>query len=234
MANLQFKIRTDVREGSDLQGINSSDSDISIDYNNYYPAGTHVSSYRISAHLALSNVTVNDDLSIDFDYGGIQSVRAKTTYTTTHKAYNVHKYIYNNTGATVWQLNSDIGTAFDSGDINVATQPVKHYHVPPNGTIDIPEIEAFHWYCTGAQASDRCVVYAGGTVSNIIPNYKPNGLRKSNEWKSVQELQFSTYIRKSNVWEDVGSEDIATKGQENKGQTRRRQGGKWKQENPFE
>ena len=233
MANLQFKIRTDVREGANLQGINSSDSDISIDYNNYYPAGTHVSSYRISAKLALSNVTVNDDLSVEFDYGGIQSVRAKTTYTTSYKAYNTHKYIYNNSGETVWDLNSDIGTAFDSGDINVATQEVKHYKVPANTTINIPEIEAFHWYCTGDVANDRCLVYVGGTVTNVIPNYKPNGLRKSNEWKSIQELQLSTYIRQSNSWNDVGSEDVATKGQENKGHTRRRQGGKWLQENPF-
>lgn len=233
MANLKFNIRPEIKEGSDLQGINSSDSDISIDYNNYYPAGVHVSSYRISAKLALSNVVVNEDLSIDFDYGGIQSVRAQTTYTTTHKGYNVHKYIYNANGKTVWDLNSDIGTFFDSYDITVATQTVQHYHVPANGSINIPEIKAFEWYCTGAQVSDRCNVYVGGTVTNIIPNYKPNGLRKSNEWKSVQELYFSTYIRQSNSWNDVGSEDVATKGQENKGHTRRRQGGKWLQENPF-
>lgn len=233
MPNLKFNIRPNIIQGGDLQGINSSDSDISIDYNNYYPAGTHVSSYRISAKLALSNVTINDDLSIEFDYGGIQSVRAATTYVTTHKAYNIEKNLYNSNGDNVWHLSSDIGTFFDSYDITVATQEVKHYHVPANGSINIPEIKAFGWYATGAQVSDQCDVYVGGTVTNVIPNYKPNGLRKSNEWKSIQELQLSTYIRQSNSWNDVGSEDVATKAQENKGHTRRRQGGKWLQENPF-
>ena len=57
--------------------------------------------------------------------------------------------------------------------------------------------------------------------------------RKNNEWKSVQELKLSTYIRTQGNWNDVGTEQVATIGQVNKGQTRRRQGGEWKQERPF-
>ena len=70
MANLKFKIRPVIIQGDDLASVISSDSDTAITYNNYYPAGTHVSTYRIEAKLALSNVTVHDDLSISFDYGG--------------------------------------------------------------------------------------------------------------------------------------------------------------------
>ena len=81
--------------------------------------------------------------------------------------------------------------------------------------------------------SDECEVFVGGTVTNVIPTYKPNGLRKNNEWKSVQELKLSTYIRTLNNWNDVGTEQVATIGQVNKGHTRRRQGGEWKQERPF-
>ena len=232
MANLRFNIRPVIIQGDDLSSVISSDSDTAITYNNYYPAGTHVSTYRIEAKLALSNVTVHDDLSISFDYGGIQSVRAHTTWSSSSVGYNVNKHFYKGDGTVAWEQSSDIAAAFDTGDIAVSPQPTRRYTVPPNGSIDIPEIKAFRWL-SEAVISDECEVFVGGTVTNVIPTYKPNGLRKNNEWKSVQELKLSTYIRTSNNWKDVGTEQVATIGQVNKGQTRRRQGGEWKQERPF-
>ena len=232
MANLRFNIRPVIIQGDDLSSVISSDSDTAITYNNYYPAGTHVSTYRIEAKLALSNVTVHDDLSISFDYGGIQSVRAHTTWSSSTVGYNVNKHFYKGDGTVAWEQSSDIAAAFDTGDIAVAPQPTRRYTVPPNGSIDIPEIKAFRWL-SEAVVSDECEVFVGGTVTNVIPTYKPNALRKNNEWKSVQELKLSTYIRTSNNWEDVGTEQVATIGQVNKGHTRRRQGGEWKQERPF-
>ena len=232
MANLRFNIRPVIIQGDDLASVISSDSDTAITYNNYYPAGTHVSTYRIEAKLALSNVTVHDDLSVSFDYGGIQSVRAHTTWSSSTVGYNVNKHFYKGDGTVAWEQSSDIAAAFDTGDIAVAPQPTRRYTVPPNGSIDIPEIKAFRWL-SEAVISDECEVFVGGTVTNVIPTYKPNGLRKNNEWKSVQELKLSTYIRTSNNWNDVGTEQVATIGQVNKGQTRRRQSGEWKQERPF-
>ena len=232
MANLRFNIRPVIIQGDDLSSVISSDSDTAITYNNYYPAGTHVSTYRIEAKLALSNVTVHDDLSISFDYGGIQSVRAHTTWSSSSVGYNVNKHFYKGDGTVAWEQSSDIAAAFDTGDIAVAPQPTRRYTVPPNGSIDIPEIKAFRWL-SEAVVSDECEVFVGGTVTNVIPTYKPNGLRKNGEWKSVQELKLSTYIRTSNNWNDVGTEQVATIGQVNKGQTRRRQGVEWKQERPF-
>ena len=232
MANLRFNIRPVIIQGDDLASVISSDSDTAITYNNYYPAGTHVSTYRIEAKLALSNVTVHDDLSISFDYGGIQSVRARTTWSSSSVGYNVNKHFYKGDGTVAWEQSSDIAAAFDTGDIAVAPQPTRRYTVPPNGSIDIPEIKAFRWL-SEAVISDECEVFVGGTVTNVIPTYKPNGLRKNNEWKSVQELKLSTYIRREEHWNDVGTEQVATIGQVNKGQTRRRQGGEWKQESPF-
>ena len=232
MANLRFNIRPVIIQGENLSSVISSDSDTAITYNNYYPIGTHVSTYRIEAKLALSNVTVHDDLSISFDYGGIQSVRARTTWSSSSVGYNVNKHFYKGDGTVAWEQSSDIATAFDTGDIPVAPQPTRSYTVPPNGSIDIPEIKAFRWLCE-AVVSDECEVFVGGTVTNVIPTYKPNGLRKNNEWKSVQELKLSTYIRTSGNWNDVGTEQVATIGQVNKGQTRRREGGEWKQERPF-
>ena len=232
MANLRFNIRPVIIQGENLSSVISSDSDTAITYNNYYPIGTHVSTYRIEAKLALSNVTVHDDLSISFDYGGIQSVRAHTTWSSSSVGYNVNKHFYKGDGTVAWEQSSDIAAAFDTGDIPVAPQPTRSYTVPPNGSIDIPEIKAFRWL-SEAVISDECEVFVGGTVTNVIPTYKPNGLRKSREWKSVQELKLSTYIRTSNNWNDVGTEQVATIGQVNKGNTRRRQGGEWKQERPF-
>ena len=232
MANLKFNIRPVIIQGDDLSSVISSDSDTAITYNNYYPAGTHVSTYRIEAKLALSNVTVHDDLSISFDYGGIQSVRAHTTWSSSSVGYNVNKHFYKGDGTVAWEQSSDIAAAFDTGDIAVAPQPTRRYTVPPNGSIDIPEIKAFRWL-SEAVISDECEVFVGGTVTNVIPTYKPNALRKNNEWKSVQELKLSTYIRTSSTWNDVGTEQVATIGQVNKGHTRRRQGGEWKQERPF-
>ena len=232
MANLRFNIRPVIIQGDDLSSVISSDSDTAITYNNYYPAGTHVSTYRIEAKLALSNVTVHDDLSISFDYGGIQSVRAHTTWSSSSVGYNVNKHFYKGDGTVAWEQSSDIAAAFDTGDIAVAPQPTRRYTVPPNGSIDIPEIKAFRWL-SEAVVSDECEVFVGGTVTNVIPTYKPNGLRKSGEWKSVQELKLSTYIRTQRNWQDVGTEQVATIGHVNKGHTRRRQGGEWKQEHPF-
>lgn len=232
MANLRFKIRPNIIQGSDLSAVQSSDNDVFIEYNNFYPAGHNVSAYRIEAKLALSNVTVNDDLSIDFDYGGIQSVRAYSRFSTAPVGYNINKTLYKGDGTIAWQHSDDIAASFDSGYVIVATQPTQHYHIPPNGEITIPEIKAFHWL-SSAVVSDECDVFVGGTVTNVIPTYKPNGIRKNGEWKSVQELKLSTFIRTSGNWNDVGIEQVATIGQTNKGQTRRRQGGEWKQESPF-
>ena len=232
MPNLKFKIREHIIQGDDLSKIESADDNVLIEYNNYYPAGTHVSTYRIEAQLDLANVTVHDDLSVSFDYGGIKGVRAHTTYSTTVKGYNVDKTLSKGDGSTAWQLSSDIATAFDSGWQTVATRPRQHYVVPPNGSIAIPEEKAFHWL-SSALVSDECEVFVGGTVTNVIPTYKPNGLRKNGEWKSIQELKLSTYIRTQGNWLDVGTEQVATAGQVNKGQTRRRQGEQWKQERPF-
>ena len=232
MPNLRFNIRPVIIQGDDLSSVISSDSDTAITYNNYYPAGTHVSTYRIEAKLALSNVTVHDDLSISFDYGGIQSVRAHTTWSSSSVGYNVNKHFYKGDGTVAWEQSSDIAAAFDTGDIAVAPQPTQRYTVPANGSINIPEIKAFRWL-SEAVVSDECEVFVGGTVTNVIPTYKPNGLRKNGEWKSVQELKLSTYIRTQDNWNDVGTEQVATIGQVNKGQTRRRQGGEWKQERPF-
>lgn len=232
MANLSFKLTPHIIQGDDLSSQGSSDNHIYIEYNNFYPAGTNVSAYRIEANLSLSNVTVNDDLSVTFTYGGIQYVRAYSRFSTSAVGYNVQKTLWDGDGNQKWQLSSDIATSFDTGQIKVAETEPKTYTVPANGTIDIPELKAFRWL-SEAVVSDECEVFVGGKVTNIIPTYKPNGLRKNGEWKSVLELKLSTHIRKNGEWKDVGTEDVATIGQVNKGQTRRRQGGEWKQERPF-
>jgi hypothetical protein len=232
MAEISFNMRPQIIQGANLSRTYSSNDTIYIEYDNYYPAGRLVSKYRIEARLDLDNITVHDDLSVSFDYGGIQAVRAHTTMSTSVQGYNVDKILDNGNLQRVWNLNSDIGASFDSGWINVATQPRQHYVVPPNGSVTIPEIRAFKWLAN-AVVSDECAVFVGGHVTNIIPTYQPNGLRKSNEWKAVQFLQQSTWIRTSNNWNDVGHEQIAYIGRENTGQTRRRQSGVWKQEGMF-
>ena len=232
MANLKFNIRPVIIQGENLSKVESADDNVMIEYNNFYPAGNPVSTYRIEAQLDLANVTVHDDLSVSFDYGGIKGVRAHTTWSSAVVGYNVNKTLYKGDGSIAWNQNSDIAAMFESDWVSVATKPRQHYVVPPNGSISIPEEKAFRWL-SEAKISDECEVFVGGTVTNVIPTYKPNGLRKSGEWKSVQELKLSTYIRTSNNWNDVGTEQVATIGQVNKGQTRRRQGGEWKQERPF-
>ena len=232
MANLRFNIRHNIIQGDDLSKVESADDNVMIEYNNYYPKGNPVSTYRIEAQLDLVNVTVHDDLSVSFDYGGIKGVRAHTTWSSAEVGYTVNKTLYKGDGTIAWNKSSDIAAMFESDWVSVATKPRQHYVVPPNGSISIPEEKAFRWL-SEAVISDECEVFVGGTVTNVIPTYKPNALRKSREWKSIQELKLSTYIRTSGNWNDVGTEQVATIGQVNKGQTRRRQGGEWKQESPF-
>ena len=232
MANLRLNIRHNMIQGENLSKVESADDNVMIEYNNYYPAGNPVSTYRIEAQLDLANVTVHDDLSVSFDYGGIKGVRAHTTWSSAAVGYNVNKTLYKGDGSTAWHQSSDIAAMFESDWVSVATKPRQHYVVPPNGSISIPEEKAFHWL-SEAVISDECEVFVGGTVTNAIPTYKPNGLRKSGKWKGVQELKLSTYIRTQDNWNDVGTEQVATIGHVNKGHTRRRQGGEWKQERPF-
>ena len=233
MAEIRFNIRPVIIQGSNLSRVESSGDSIMIEYNNYYPAGRLVSTYRIEARLDLANVTVHDDLSVSFDYGGIQAVRAHTTMSTTVQGYNVDKTLMRGNDLSIaWHQNSDIGAMFDSGWISVTTRSRQHYVVPANGSISIPEEKAFSWLLK-AVVTDHCDVFVGGTVTNIIPMYQPNGLRKSNEWKGVQFLQQSTWIRNSNNWNDAGHEQIAYIGRDNTGQTRRRQSNTWKQEGMF-
>ena len=111
---------------------------------------------------------------------------------------------------------------FASYWVSVATNPRPHYVVPPNDSINIPEEKAFRWL-SEAVISDECEVFVGGRVTNVIPTYNPNALRQKNEWKSVQELKLSTYIRTQGNWNDVGTEQVATIGHACKVQTRCRQ-----------
>ena len=110
MAEIRFNIRPVILKGDNLSRIESSGDYIMIEYNNYYPAGRLVSRYQIEARLDLANVTVNDDLSVSFDYGGIQSVRAHSTQSTSPQGYNVEKILGNGNLQRVWYQNSDIGT----------------------------------------------------------------------------------------------------------------------------
>lgn len=232
MANLQFGVRPHIIQGENLSVVHSSDSDVFIEYNNFYPAGTNVSAYRIEAKLELKNVVVNEDLSIEFDYGGIQAVRAYSRFSTTPVGYSVEKTLFKGDSSIAWKHTDDIAASFDSGWVSVATSPTQHYKVPANSSITLPETKAFGWLAT-AQVSDQCDVYVGGAVTNVIPTYKPNGIRKSGEWKSIQQLSLSTFIRKGGAWSDVGTEQVETIGHADKGDTRRRQSGAWKQEGPF-
>lgn len=232
MANLSFKLTPRIIQGDDLSAQGSSDGYVYIEYNNFYPAGTNVSAYRIEANLSLSNVTVNDDLSVTFTYGGIQYVRAYSRFSTAPVGYNVTKTLWDGDGNQKWQLASDIASSFDTGQIRVAGTEPKTYTVPANGSIDIPELKAFRWL-SSAVVSDECEVFVGGKVTNIIPTYKPNGIRKNGEWKSVLELKLSTHIRKNGQWKDVGTENVSTIDATNEGNTRRRKNGTWKQESPF-
>ena len=146
MAEIRFNIRPVIIEGSNLSRVESSGDYIMIEYNNYYLAGRLVSTYRIEARLDLTNVTVNDDLSVSFDYGGIQGVRTYTTMSSSAQGYNVDKTLMRgNDLSTAWRQNSDIGASFDSGWVSVNTRPKQHYVVPPNGSISMPEEKAFSW-----------------------------------------------------------------------------------------
>lgn len=232
MPNLKFHIRPNIIQGSNLSHQGSSDSNVFIEYNNYYPEGTNVSAYRIEAELSLSNVVVNDDLSVSFTYGGIQLVRAYSRFSTSPVGYQVEKTLYKGDGSIAWKYTSDIASQFDSGYIQVAGTEPKRYTVPANGSISIPEVKAFGWLAS-AKVSDQCEVYVGGTVTNVIPTYKPNGLRKNGEWKGVVTLSLSSHIRKNGQWVDVGTEDIDTIEHTNSGNSRQRQGGQWKQVGPF-
>lgn len=236
MGNLQFIIRPRIIQGGDLAGIYSSDDTCRIVYKNYYPNNSPVADYRVECILALNNLVQNEDLSIEFDYGGIKKVRAQTTWATGRPVgYNVTKTLYKGSDdSVIWSHTDDIASSWDSGWYELEQSNVGHFKLGAGESIQIPEVKAFRWL-SRAQVSDECEVFVGGTVTNTINGYKPNGLYTGTYWNQIHNnpTTQSTFVHNGTDWVDVGTEVTLWASQPNKGHTRRYQGGYWLQEAPF-
>lgn len=236
MGKLQFSMRPRIIQGDDLAGIYSSDDTCRIVYKNFYPQHTPVADYRVECILALNNLVQNEDLSIEFDYGGIKKVRAQTTWATGRPVgYNVAKRLYNGSDdRLLWGQTHDIASPWDSAWIDLEQSNIGHFKVGAGQTITIPEVKAFRWL-SSALISDECEVFVGGHVTNTIDGYKPNGLYTGTYWNQIQNnpTTQSTFVHNGENWVDVGTEVTLWASQPNKGHTRRYQGGYWLQEAPF-
>lgn len=235
MGQLQFRMRPRIIQGSDLGGVYSSDDTCRVVFKNYYPNNNPVADYKVEAILALEHVVVNDDLSIEFDYAGINKIRALTTWATSRPVgYDIAKTLYDADGIPVWSHTDDIASSWDSNWHVVSQIEKKHYKVEPGQSISIPEVKAFRWL-SQAKVSDEFEMFVGGTVTNTIHTYKPNGLYTGQFWDQIQNhpTDKSTFIYKGENWVDVGTERTAWAGMVDKGYTRRYQGGYWLQESPF-
>lgn len=235
MGKLQFRMRPRIIQGDNLAGIYSSDDTCRIVYKNYYPQHTPVADYSVTAVLALNNLVQNDDLSIEFDYGGIKQVRAQTTWATSRPVgYNISKTLYDGNDKQLWAQTHDIASAWDSNWINLEQSNIGHFKVEAGQTITIPEVKAFRWL-SRALVSDECEVFVGGEVTNTIDGYKPNGLYTGTYWNQIQNnpTTQSTFVHDGTNWHDVGTEVTAWASHPDKGHTRRYQGGFWLQEAPF-
>lgn len=234
-SKLMFKIRPRIIQGSDLGGVYSGDDNCRVVFKNYYPNNSPVADYRVEAILALSNVTVNEDLSIEFDYAGVKQIRALTTWATDRPVgYNITKTLYKADDSVAWSGTHDIASSWNSPWVQVSQIESKHYKVPAGGSIDIPEVKACRWL-SQARVSDEFEMFVGGRVTNTIDTYKPNGLYTGTYWNQIQNnpTTQSTFVFKGENWVDVGTETTAYAGMPNKGHTRRYQGGFWLQESPF-
>lgn len=236
MGKLAFKMRPRIIQGDDLAGIYSSDDTCRIVYKNYYPNHTPVADYRVECVLALNNLVQNEDLSIEFDYGGVKKVRALTTWATDRPVgYNITKTLYKGRDdSVIWTGTHDIASSWNSPWITLDEIEMGHFKLQAGETINIPEVKAFRWL-SRAQVSDECEVYVGGTVTNTIDGYKPNGLYTGTYWNQIQNnpTTQSTFIHNGTNWVDVGTEVTQWMNQPNKGHSRRYQGGFWLQEAPF-
>lgn len=65
------------------------------------------------------------------------------------------------------------------------------------------------------------------TIQQVIPDFRPMAIRKSNVFQSLNKENGFIKIRKSNTWKDIAkySDDLIN--QENKGTCRIRKNGKW-------
>lgn len=235
MSRLQFRVRPRILQGSDLGGIYSGDDNCRVVFKNYYPYNVPVADYRVEAVLALENVVVNDDLSIEFDYAGVKQIRALTTWATDKPVgYNITKTLFKSDDSVAWSGTHDIASSWNSPWLPVGQIVKQHFKVEAGQTINIPEVKAFRWL-SRASVSDEFEMFVGGTVANTIDTYKPNGLYTGTFWNQIQNnpTTQSTFIYKGENWVDVGTERTAWAGQIDKGYTRRYQGGFWLQESPF-
>lgn len=234
-SKLMFKMRPRIIQGSNLGGIYSADDTCRVVFKNYYPNNVPVADYLVEAILALENVTVNDDLSVEFDYAGIKKIRAQTTWATSRPVgYNITDTLFKPDDTQAWSFTHDIAAAWDSGYHDITPIEKQHYKVPAGGSISIPEIKAFRWL-SRATVSDEFEMFVGGSVTNTIDTYKPNGLYTGTYWNQIQNYPTtqSTFVFKGENWVDVGTETTAYAGHVDKGHTRRYQGGFWLQESPF-
>lgn len=65
------------------------------------------------------------------------------------------------------------------------------------------------------------------SIQQVIPDFRPWGIRKSGALKSLNNDSGFLKIRKSNTWEDIAKYSYDKVGKENQGTSRIRRNGKW-------
>lgn len=65
------------------------------------------------------------------------------------------------------------------------------------------------------------------TIQQVIPDFRPWGIRKNEVLKSLNKDSGFLKIRKSNVWNDIAKYSYDKVGKENQGTSRIRKNGKW-------
>lgn len=193
-----------------------------------------VAVYNVDCFADIRHVTQSPDGTIELDFYGITSVRAYTTKATGTTGYRVGLKMWgdtNNDGNLnlIYQHEVDLGDSFDTGVKAVNGSKPIHLSIPAGEKRQIPLRRVVRWLATAQVSNDEFYMDVGGFIINPIEFYVPCAIRENNRHRSLNDTPPKKILKRDTSWIDVSKENIATKLQPNKGHTRLRLDGVWKQ-----
>ena len=192
-------------QGSLFKHQDANQTSVWVDFENTKGDGSWLADYRVKINYNISNETLNSDGSITFTYGGVQSVEIFTTRTagiTSGSRTNYQIFNYDNAGHKnlLWQYETDLGHAFNSGKLTnlpITVQGTGTYTIPRGGSIEIQKTRVANFYNDSPLIDDEADLYLGGTFTNPLPPvYIPcsryeSGIFQSNDIRNRENKIFN-------------------------------------------
>lgn len=232
-----FKLtgRIDVIQGATTLAVSSNGSTFTGTGINTVGSAT-VANFKLTAEMDIRNIEEDPNTgAVSFDYYGLKFIRFSQTGTgNTGYAQGLNLYASlgnDNNPILVYQLNTDLGATFDTGELKAtgALEP-EHYEIEAGQHVPFKDLYIARLLNIGAVSNDEWKFYISGATNTKPPLYTPMSLRKSGVQKTLNNGG-EISIRKSGKWQTVPKENFSGIGIANSGHNRIRKNNKWLQQN---